>query len=79
MSLGVPDMQLGFTATDTLDGAPIEVPVTEVESRQEKSTRQCLIELAFGDLRPGTHTLTLVARDTSGTEANKTTLAFSVK
>jgi hypothetical protein len=79
LSLGLADMELGFTATDTLDGATTEVPVTEVERRQEKSTRWCLVELAFGDLKPGTHTLTLVARDTSGTEANETTLAFIVK
>jgi len=79
LSLGVPDMELGFAATDTLDGAAIEVPVTEIEKRQEKSTRWGLIELAFGDLKPGTHTLTLVARDTSGTEANRTTLVFTVK
>lgn len=79
MSLGAPEMELGFTATDALNGAATEVPVTEVEKRQEKSTRWCLIELTFGDLRPGTHTLTLVARDTSGTEANRTTMAFTVK
>jgi VWFA-related protein len=79
LSLGVPQMELVFTATETHEAAKTEVPVTVVETRQEKSTRWCLIELTFGDLKPGPHTLTIVVRDTSGAQANTTTAAFTVK
>jgi hypothetical protein len=79
LSLGVPQMELNFAATDTLEAAKTEVPVTVLETRQEKSVRWCVIELAFGDLKPGTHTLTIAAKDTSGAQANASTAVFTVK
>lgn len=79
LSLGVPEMQLDFTATDAQGTDKIEIPVTLIETRQVKSLRTCLIELTFGGLKPGPHTLTIAARDKSGAEANETTLAFTVK
>ncbi len=79
LSLGVPQMQLNFAATDTLEAAKTEVPVTVLETRQEKSVRWCVIELTFGDLKPGTHTLTVAAKDTSGAQANASTAVFTVK
>jgi hypothetical protein len=50
-----------------------------LETRQEKSVRWCVLELAFGDLKPGTHTLTVAAKDTSGAQANASTAVFTVK
>jgi VWFA-related protein len=79
LSLGVPQMELNFAATDTLEAAKTEVPVTVLETRQEKSVRWCVIELTFGDLKPGTHTLTVAAKDTSGAQANASTTTFIVK
>jgi VWFA-related protein len=79
LSLGVPQMELDLTATDTREAARIEVPVTVLETRQEKSVRWCVIELTFGDLEPGIHTLTIAAKDTSGAQANASTAVFTVK
>jgi VWFA-related protein len=79
LALGRPEAELDFTASDTLGEAATEVPVTVVQSRQDKSMRYCLIELAFGDLRPGTHTLKIAARDKVGGEGNETTTTFVVR
>jgi VWFA-related protein len=79
LSLGVPKMELDFAATDTLEAAKTAVPVTVLETRQEKSVRWCVLELTFGDLKPGTHTLTVAAKDTSGAQANASTAVFTVK
>ncbi|MGZ5454643.1 MAG: VWA domain-containing protein, partial [Candidatus Aminicenantales bacterium] len=79
LSLGVPEIELDFTATDAQGTEKIEVPVTVIETHQVKSLRTCVIELTFGGLKPGPHTLTIAARDKSGAEANETTAAFTVK
>jgi len=79
MSLGVPQMELDLTATEAQEAAKSEVPVTMLETRQEKSVRWCVIELTFGDLKPGRHTLTVAARDKSGAQANASTAVFTVK
>ena len=79
LSLGMPEVELDITATETQGPERVEVPVTVIASRQEKSLRTCLIELAFGDLKPGLHTLTIVARDKAGIEGNETTATFTVK
>jgi hypothetical protein len=50
-----------------------------VQTRQEKSSRWYVIEITFGDLKPGPHTLTISARDKAGTQGNKTTTSFTVK
>jgi VWFA-related protein len=79
LSLGVPEIELDFTATDAQGTEKIEIPVTVIETHQVKSLRTCVIELTFGGLKPGPHTLTIAARDKSGAEANETTAAFTVK
>ena len=79
LSLGVPQMELIFTATETHEAAKTEVPVTVIETRQEKSVRWCLVELAFGDLKAGSHTLTIAAKDTSGAQTNASATTFTVK
>jgi VWFA-related protein len=79
LSLGLPQMELQLAATDALDGAKIEVPVTVLGTRQDKAVRWYVIELTFGDLKPGAHTLTIAAKDTSGAQANASTVAFTVK
>jgi len=79
LSLGMPQMELQLAATDALDGAKTEVPVTVLGTRQEKAVRWYVVELTFGGLKPGAHALTVAAKDTSGAQANATTLAFTVK
>jgi len=79
LTLGMPEMVLDLAATDTLEAAKVDVPVTVLETRQEKSVRWCLVELAFGDLKAGSHTLTIAAKDTSGTQTNASTTTFTVK
>jgi VWFA-related protein len=79
LSLGVPEMVLDLTATEAQDAAKMAVPLTVLETRQEKSVRWYVVELAFGDLKPGSHTLTIAAKDTSGAQANATTAGFTVK
>jgi VWFA-related protein len=79
LSLGMPEVELDFTAMDSLGGVETEVPVTVIETKQERSLRTCLVELAFADLKPGLHTLTIAARDKAGIEGNETTTTFTVK
>jgi hypothetical protein len=79
LSLGMPEIELDFKATDAQGQDKIEVPVTVIETHQVKALRTCLVELTFGGLKPGPHTLTIAARDKSGAEANETTAAFTVK
>ncbi|HDT14545.1 MAG TPA: VWA domain-containing protein [Candidatus Aminicenantes bacterium] len=79
LSLGMPDVELDITATDSLDGIETEIPVTVLETKQERSLRTCLIELPFADLKPGLHTLTIAARDKAGIEGNETTTTFTVR
>jgi head-tail adaptor len=79
LALGVPQMELQIAAVDDLDGTKTDIPVTVLGTRQEKSTRWYVVELAFGGLKPGTHELTMVARDTSGAPLNASKTAFTVK
>ncbi len=79
LTLGEPQMELQLAATDELEGVKTGVPVTVLETRQEKSVRWYVVELAFGDLKPGDHTLTLNVQDTSGAEVNSSTTTFAVK
>jgi VWFA-related protein len=79
LSLGLPEAELDLTAIEAQGEAKIEVPVTVIETRQEKSARWYVIEITFGDLKPGTHTLTIFARDKAGTQGNKATTSFTVK
>jgi hypothetical protein len=79
LALGVPQMELQIAAVDELDGIVTEIPATVLGTRQEKSTRWYVVELAFGGLKPGTHELTIVAKDTSGTPVNASKTAFTVK
>jgi VWFA-related protein len=79
LSLGLPQMELQLAATDARDGAKVEVPVTVLGTRQDKAVRWYVVELTFGDLKPGAHTLTVAAKDTSGAQANASTVAFAVK
>lgn len=79
LSLGMPEVELDITAAEAQGTVKSEVPVVVVNTRQVKSLRTCLIELTFGDLKPGPHTLTIRARDKSGAEGNETTAAFTVK
>ncbi len=75
----MPGVELDITATDELEAEKADVSVTVVGTRQEKSLRTCLLELAFGDLKPGVHTLTIAARDKAGIEGNTATTTFVVK
>ena len=79
LSLGLPEIELNITATDAQGTVKTDVPVTVIETHQVKSLRTCLLELTFGDLKPGPHTLTIRARDLSGAEGNETTAVFTVK
>jgi hypothetical protein len=75
----MPEMVLDLAAKDALEAAKVDVPVTVLETRQEKSVRWCLVELAFGDLKAGSHTLTIAAKDTSGAQTNASATTFTVK
>ena len=77
MTIGLVGRKCGMTRIFTDAGET--VPVTVIETRQEKSVRWYVVELAFGDLKPGTHTLTIAAKDTSGAQANASTAGFTVK
>jgi hypothetical protein len=79
LSLGLPEVELDITAAEAQGTVKSEVPVVVVDTKQVKSLRTCLIELTFGDLKPGPHTLTVRARDRSGAEGNETTATFTVK
>lgn len=79
LSLGAPAMELDYTATDILGDEKIEIPATLVDSRQDKSLRTCLLELTFGGLKPGPHTLVIKVKDKSGAEANEAKIGFVVK
>ncbi|HPW17958.1 MAG TPA: hypothetical protein PLP83_06220, partial [Candidatus Aminicenantes bacterium] len=79
LSLGAPSVELDITATDALEAEEAGVPVTVVETRQERSLRTCLLELAFGDLKPGVHTLTISARGKAGAEGNTASTTFVVR
>ncbi len=79
LSLGMPGVELDITATEAQGTVKSEVPVTVLETNQVKALRTCVIELTFGDLKPGPHALTIRARDKSGAEGNETTAAFTVK
>ncbi len=79
LSLGLPEAELDLTAIEAQGEAKIEVPVTVVQTHQEKSARWYVVEITFGDLKPGPHTLTIAARDKAGTQGNKTTTSFTVK
>jgi VWFA-related protein len=79
VSLGQPEMELDFTAAETLGETTAEVPVTVIAARQEKSLRWCLLELALGDLQPGRHSLVITAKDKAGVEGNRTAAPFTVK
>lgn len=79
LALGVPQMELQLTATDELDGTKTEIPMTVLATHQEKSARWYVVELAFGDLKPGIHALTIAAKDTSGAPLNASRTTFTVK
>jgi len=79
LSLGMPAVELDITATDTLGEEKTDVSVAVVGTRQERSLRTCLLELSFGDLKPGLHTLTVAARDKAGVEGNTAATTFVVK
>ncbi|HSQ79244.1 MAG TPA: hypothetical protein VLN41_01490, partial [Candidatus Bathyarchaeia archaeon] len=79
LSLGAPAVELDYTATDILGDEKIEIPVTLLGSRQDKALRTCLVELTFGGLKPGPHTLVIKAKDKNGADANETKLGFLVK
>jgi hypothetical protein len=64
---------------DTVDGTRTEVPATVVSARTARNLRQCVVELAFGALAPGAHTLMIEARDPSGTMRGEATAAFAVR
>jgi VWFA-related protein len=78
-ALTAPETELAFTAADTVDGIRTEVPATVVSARTARNLRQCVVELAFGALAPGTHTLTVEARDPSGTMRGEATASFAVR
>lgn len=78
-TLGAPEVELEITASDLQDGARSDVAVTVLDVRQTKSLRSYLLELAFADLKPGLHTLTIVAKDKAGGQGNETTTSFSVR
>lgn len=79
LSLGAPAIELDYTATDLLGDEKIEIPATLVGSRQDKALRTVLLELTFGGLKPGPHTLVIKAKDKSGAEENEAKLGFLVK
>lgn len=79
MALGAPAMLLDLTATDIQEGVKTEIPVTVIGTHQDKSLRTYLVELTFGGLKPGPHTLIIKAKDTSGAEENETKVGFVVK
>mgnify|MGYP001030105122 FL=1 len=78
-ALTTPEVELAFTAVDTVEGTRTEVPATVVSARTARNLRQCVVELAFGALAPGAHTLTIEARDPSGTMRGEATAAFAVR
>ena len=65
-ALAAPETELAFTAADSSGGVDTDMPVTVVDARPAKNLKTCLIELPFAGLAPGTHTLTVRARDVSG-------------
>jgi hypothetical protein len=77
--MGEPNAELDVTASEAQGTAKSAVPLDVVDKRQVKSLRFYLLELNFGDLRPGPHTLTIAVRDRAGAQANETTTAFTVK
>jgi VWFA-related protein len=79
ITLGVPEVELEITASDSQAAARSDVAVTVLDVRQTKSLRSYLLELAFGGLKPGLHTLTIVAKDKAGGQGSETTISFSVK
>ena len=78
-ALTTPEVELAFTAVDAVDGTRTEVPATVVSARTARNLRMCLLELAFGALAPGAHTLTVEARDPSGTLRGEAAAAFAVR
>lgn len=78
-TLGEPNAELVITASEAQGAARSDVPLDVVDTRQTKSLRCYLVELNFGDLKPGPHTLKVVARDKAGAQGNETTATFTVK
>lgn len=78
-TLGEPNAELEITASESQAAARSDVPVTVTDARQTKSLRAYLLELAFADLKPGPHTLTIIAKDKAGGQGNETTISFTVK
>jgi VWFA-related protein len=78
-TLGAPEVELEITASESQGTAKSVVPITVVGQSQAKSLRTYLLELAFADLAPGPHTLTIAAKDKTGLEANEATVPFTVK
>jgi hypothetical protein len=68
-----------ITASDLQAADRTDVPVTVLDIRQTKSLRSYLLELSFANLKPGFHTLTIVAKDKMGGPGNETTTTFTVK
>jgi VWFA-related protein len=79
LTLGGPEVELEITASDLQTAARSDVAVTVLDVRQTKSLRSYMLELAFADLKPGLHTLTIVAKDKAGGQGSETTISFSVK
>jgi len=79
LSLGNPGLELDITAADIQGEARTDVPVTLLDTRQDKSLRTCLVGLDFGRLDPGPHTLVIAAKSKTGAEGNETRAAFTVK
>jgi VWFA-related protein len=79
LSLGDPTMELDIVATIGQGQDRTEVPVTVLGTRQERTLRMCLVELAFADLKPGRQTLTIAAKDKAGPERNETKTTLVVK
>lgn len=78
-TLGAPDLELVITASDLQAADRTDVPVTVLDMRQTKSLRSYLLELSFANLKPGFHTLAIVAKDKMGGPGNETTTTFTVK
>ncbi len=78
-TMGEPNAELDVTASEAQGAAKSVVPLDVVDKHQVKSLRFYLLELNFGDLRPGSHTLTIAVRDRAGVQTNETTATFTVK
>lgn len=78
-TLGTPEAELEFSASEAQGSARTDVPVTVLDMRQTKSLRSYVLELPLADLKPGLCTLTITARErAAGLQASSST-SFSVR